>query len=48
MPGMQNKEIERYIGVEGGVRVREAVEKGLAEGSFRLPLISAVGGICDL
>ena len=40
--------VEADIGVEGGVRVREAVEKGLAEGSFRLPLISAVGGICDL
>ena len=31
--------VEAYIGVEGGVRVREAVEKGLAEGSFRVPLI---------
>ena len=40
--------VEADIGVEGGVRVREAVEKGLAEGSFRLPLISAVGGIGDL
>ena len=40
--------VEADIGVEGGVRVREAVEKGLAEGSVRLPLISAVGGICDL
>ena len=40
--------VEAYIGVEGGVRVREAGEKGLAEGSFRVPLISAVGGICDL
>ena len=40
--------VEADIGVEGGVRVREAVEKGLAEGSFRSPLISAVGGICDL
>ena len=40
--------VEAYIGVEGGVRVREAVKKDLAEGSFRLPLIGAVGGICDL
>ncbi len=40
--------VEADIGVEGGIRVREAVEKGLAEGSFRSPLISAVGGICDL
>ena len=40
--------VEAYIGVEGGVRVCEAVEKGLAEGSFRVSLISAVGGICDL
>ena len=40
--------VEADIGVEGGVRVREAVEKGLAEGFFRSPLISAVGGICDL
>mgnify|MGYP007000384129 CR=1 len=40
--------VEADIGVEGGVRVREAVEKGLAEGSFRSPLISAVGGIWDL
>ena len=40
--------VEADIGVEGGIRVREAVEKGLAEGSVRLPLISAVGGICDL
>ena len=40
--------VEADIGVEGGIRVREAVEKVLAEGSFRSPLISAVGGICDL
>ena len=40
--------VEADIGVEGGVRVREAVEKGLAEGSVRFPLISAVGSICDL
>ena len=40
--------VEADIGVEGGVRVREAVEKGLVEGSVRLPLISAVGSICDL
>ena len=40
--------VEADIGVEGGVRVREAMEKGLAEGSVRLPLVSAVGGICDL
>ena len=40
--------VEADIGVEGGVGVREAVEKGLAEGSVRLPLISAVGGIREL